>query len=564
MMSPNRANIDQWLFDYFEGNLNPAQEGMLEEFLLDHPEFDADMEAWGSARAISGVDQFPDAERLKRPAVILPLFMRWASVFVVLLGIAGSIFYLNMQFSTEQYAHVPLSDSYFASIDNELNRLETNSDNVQIVDENGSDKDNESKNTKNSFVSNNTDLTSIQKTLANSNITNAATTNSLAKNSNDSASDRKEVGSFDNANIAFIESAVTANPILSEPPVQVDESDVIANRSKLETVHKSEIKSKNALLSNISRSVRRFTSSDLGLINLRDPNYMVPGMTQNDINFAHTGSLLATRVYSNTFIQWPNREGQTVAMQLGVDSYVSALHGGVGFQMNYSNYQAGMFENYEGAVTYSPKFKVGKNIVFEPALRFKMGSRNLNSDRITSGAPIEWERSNVRTLFPDGETPQGERIFYKDLGVGMLLNTKWAFVGVNVDNLARHYNDIYSNPSLESPSRADLNYVFTVGTDYESFNKRTSMSTYLLYQNYGQLNKGWLGVNFRYRFMTIGASLSTQLDPVASIGLSFDHFKIAYTTDYTTNNLMGSRMLSHQLSLRFVTKPSKNSRKLLN
>lgn len=561
MMSPNRANIDQWLFDYFEGNLDPAQEGMLEEFLLENPEFDADMEAWGSARAISGVDQFPDAERLKRPAVILPLFVRWASVFVLLLGIAGSIFYLNMQFSTEQYAHVPLSESYFNSIDSELNAAETTqdvkpTDDVLVFTQNSDIEETSSVSSHIAPVSNNNNS-------INNNIIIAATTNSQAKASNGSSSN-KEDEPFVKADMAFVNQPITVNPIMSEPPVQVDESEIVEQRSKLEATHKEESKAKSSLLSDMTRSVKKFVRSDLGLINLRDPHYMVPGMTQNDINFAHTGSLLATRVYSNTFVQWPSHEGQTIATQLGIDSYVSALHGGIGFQMNYSNYQAGMFENYEGAVTYSPKFKAGKNVVIEPALRFKMGSRNLNANRITPGNQIEWERSNVRTLFPDGETPQGEQIFYKDLGVGMLVNTKWAFIGVNVDNLARHNNDIYSNPSQESPSRANLNYVLTVGTDYESFNKRTSMSTYLLYQNYGNLNKGWLGVNFRYRFMTVGASLSTQLDPVASIGLSFDRFKISYVTDYTTNNITGNRLLSHQLSLRFVSKPNRNSRKLMN
>jgi len=561
MTSPNRANIDQWLFDYFEGNLNPAQESVLEEFLLEHPEFDADMEAWGGARAISGVDQYPDAEKLKRPAVILPLFIRWASVFVLLLGIGGSIFFLNMQFSTEQYAHVPLSESYFNSFDSELNSIETihNRNSIEEKEKATQNLDVESTS---SIASNLEPFTNNNNSTTQNNI-NAATTNSQAKASNGSTSYNEEEP-FGEADITFVNNPITVSPIINEPPVQVDEAEIVAQRLKFEATHKTDTKTKNSLLSDMARSVKRFVRSDLGLINLRDPHYMVPGMTQNDVNFAHTGSLLATRVYSNTFIQWPNREGQTVAMQLGVDSYVSALHGGIGFQMNYSNYQAGMFENYEGAVTYSPKFKAGKNIVLEPALRFKMGSRNLNSDRITPGNQIEWERSNIRTLFPNGETPQGEQIFYKDLGVGLLVNTKWAFVGVNVDNLARHNNDIYSNPGLVSPSRADLNYVFTVGTDYESFNKRTSMSTYLLYQNYGSLNKAWLGVNFRYRFMTIGASLSTQLDPVASIGLSFDHFKISYLADYTTNNLTGNRLLSHQVSLRFVTKPNRNSRKLLN
>jgi hypothetical protein len=251
-------------------------------------------------------------------------------------------------------------------------------------------------------------------------------------------------------------------------------------------------------------------------------------------------------------------------MQVGVDTYAKSLGGGIGFQMNYSNYQAGLFQSYEGALTYSPKIKVSKNVILEPAMRFKMGTRMLNADRVVPGQQVEWDRSDVRTIFSDGEAPLGERLLYKDLGLGLLVNTKWAFVGVNVDNLGRHYNSIYANPSADVNPRAALNYIVTAGTDYQSFNKKTALSTYLVYQNFGQLNKGWLGVNYRYRFMTVGASISTDLDPVGSIGLSFDRFKFSYMTDYTMNNIVGKRMLSHQLSIRITSKPSRNSNKLLN
>ena len=555
MTSPNKANIDQWLFDYFEGNLNPIQEELLEEFLLEHPEYDPDMEAWGGARATSGIYVYPGAERLKRPAILFPLFMKWASVIVMLLGVGGAIYLINTQFAKPDYTFVNLHELYYDQLEKEL----ANSDipvaslvSTSSLDENNS-----------VLVADNNENLATNSSRGSSHITSSNTTVSSSQPLMNNVAGVIR----NNAPQSELESAVhnplKIQPILNVPPVQVDEVNYSELNSASVNSNKSDAKSKNSLMNDISRSVKRFVRSDLGLINLRDPQYMVPGMTQNDMNFGHTGSLLATRVYSNTFVQWPDRAGQTVATQLGVDSYVSSLHGGVGFQMNYSNYESGMFENYEGAVTYSPKFKVADNVLIEPSLRFKMGSRNLESSRIIPGSQIEWERNNVRTIFPDGESPQGERLFYRDLGVGMLVNTKWAFLGVNVDNLGRHHNDIYTNPGSGSLSRAPLNYVITAGTDYESFNKRTSLSTYLVYQNYGSLNKGWLGVNFRYRFMTVGGALSTALDPVASIGLSFDHFRIAYMTDYSMNNLTGNRMLSHQLSLRFVTKPAKNSRKLV-
>jgi type IX secretion system PorP/SprF family membrane protein len=313
----------------------------------------------------------------------------------------------------------------------------------------------------------------------------------------------------------------------------------------------------------VARSVKNFVNSRLGLVNLRDPQFMVPGAVANDLNFAHAGSLLATRVYHSTYAQWPGREGQSFNFVTGVDGYAHALRGGLGVQVNYSNYQAGLFQNYEGSITYSPKFKIAKNLVLEPAVRFKMGAKELNANRVVPGQQIEWERGNLRTLYPEGGVPQGERLFYRDFGAALLLNSKWGFLGVNVDNIGRHYNNIYSE-DLQNPERSNVFLTIHAGTDYESYNKRMSLSMYALYQNYGQLNKAWAGVNFRYRFMTVGGAVSTGLEPVGSLGITFDHFRLAYVTDYSMNQISGQRMLSHQISLRIVTKPSKYGRKLLN
>lgn len=560
MTSPNKTNIDQWLFDYFEGNLDPTQEELLEAFLLDNPEYDMDMEAWGGARAVSGVDVYPANDSLKRRTTIIPLFMRWASVFVLLFSSFFALIYLNNQLKEERYSFINLSNTYFASFDDNYEReefvSETNfNDNLStgLISVNAANANKSS---------NLTSASHLNFTNETYDITHARTTTNSERNDYEGSAHYNAEPFV--INVESNQAPLKVRAIISEPPVQISAENSESFYDVSLKDDKSEHRNKNSLFKDISRSVNRFVKSDLGLLNLRDPNYMLPGLTPMDVNFGHTGSLLATRVYSNTFVQWPNNLGQSVAMQMGVDTYVKSLGGGIGFQMNYSNYQAGLFQSYEGALTYSPKIKVGKNVILEPAMRFKMGSRRLNADRVVSGQQVEWDRSDVRTIFSDGEAPIGERLLYKDLGLGLLVNTKWAFIGVNVDNLGRHYNSIYANPSADDNPRAALNYIVTAGTDYQSFNKKTALSTYIAYQNFGKLNKGWLGVNYRYRFMTVGASISTDLDPVGSIGLSFDRFKLSYMTDYTMNNVVGKRMLSHQLSIRITSKPSRSSTKLLN
>jgi hypothetical protein len=46
MNNPNYDNIDRWLFDYVEGNLSSNQESMLENYILNHPELEVDLDMW--------------------------------------------------------------------------------------------------------------------------------------------------------------------------------------------------------------------------------------------------------------------------------------------------------------------------------------------------------------------------------------------------------------------------------------------------------------------------------------------------------------------------------------
>ncbi len=60
MSGPSFDNIDRWLFEYVEGNLSSEQEKQLEAFLLDHPEFDLDLDSWQMAKVEPLTYEFPN------------------------------------------------------------------------------------------------------------------------------------------------------------------------------------------------------------------------------------------------------------------------------------------------------------------------------------------------------------------------------------------------------------------------------------------------------------------------------------------------------------------------
>ena len=99
MISPNRQNIDRWLFDYTEGNLSSDQESLLEKFLLNNPDIEVDLDAWQEAKLVPEEIVLTDKNKFKRKRRLAPLY--FTSLLILL--ISGSVWvYLNPTSNTDQ------------------------------------------------------------------------------------------------------------------------------------------------------------------------------------------------------------------------------------------------------------------------------------------------------------------------------------------------------------------------------------------------------------------------------------------------------------------------------
>ena len=96
-MKINLQNYEEWMVDYIEGNLTPAQERELQEFLVFHSELQKELEAFGMTKLVPDSSVvFPDKASLKREASggrVFTLFS-WvkytaaaAAVFTLFIGI---------------------------------------------------------------------------------------------------------------------------------------------------------------------------------------------------------------------------------------------------------------------------------------------------------------------------------------------------------------------------------------------------------------------------------------------------------------------------------------------
>ena len=595
MSKPSFSNIDLWLFELAEGNLTPAQVEQLELFLLQHPELDVERDVWEMAKVSPAVATYPGQDNLrkKRP-VAWYAFGSAATVGVIVLG----WFMLSgIDGSKQQMASRDFDGSktrVFVKQNNGAGVAVANSDALNETNEIADVTRVYSEQLQNGIVSNQTPeiVQSIPSpVIAGANRLNSGQQSSRRVSSragsvsltpvftssmyNSASTDMvfSMVNQMDRLgaemlNVAELEERGLATRQAYELDVLEKEDYVLAENSTRRTPRSYGMSSgeyKKSLKSRVnafSRKLQRMMNNPVALKNFRDPYYHVPGMLPNDLNFSSTGTMLSARVQTLSRLQWYGKENEQLQNQLAIDGYAYGIRGGVGLQVNHTLYNDGGMNVASAAITYSPKLSISRMISIEPSLRFKMGNKSLTKSKMENVSQVEVERGNAHEFYPEGGVI-GQQLWYKDLGAGLMVNTEWFFAGVQVDNLFRHKDNIYSQ-DFEEPRRADYHFVGTIGTDWVSRKENLSLSPYFVYQKSENLSEAWLGANFRWNWFTVGGSISSNMEPAGSLGLKFDHFALSYNADYVESAMTGQRGLSHQLTLRFVSKPSRFGKRLLN
>jgi len=558
MSNLSYSNIDRWLFELVEGNLSPEQIAQLESFLVQHPELDVDKDMWEIAKVDKQEYVYQHQQKfIKRRPVGIYMSFGFVSLAIVI-----SLGFLN--FYSSQPFGAKLNTQVLTSV-NKVGQFETiNSLSKKAPPNNQKQYDGIDHNIISAIRDNSP---SFGNNLSFNNNTAFNSTSNLAANLKDVSNCEVDKTTLTIAENTFGLESLETEKVKEIPFVQIDKDFTLkskVNNLSSKRFAQSDYKmSFGAKLNKIGRSIQRMMDNPVALKNTKDPYYHVPGMQSMDVNFGSVGTLLATRVQTISRAQWLGEDNQQMMNQLSIDGYSYGMRGGLGFQLNQNYYGKGEIVNYNASLIYSPKFSIARNIVLEPSVRFKMGNKAINSGQIQAGAVVEYDRMNQQEFQIFGTEPMGKSLWYKDLGLGLMVNTKWFYIGIQQDNLLRHFDNIYST-DITNPRRVGKHFVATIGTDYESKKENLTVSPYFVYQQKEALSEGWLGFNLRYHWLTVGGAISSNLDPAASIGLKFSHFMIAYNADYTYSQYLDGMRLSHQLTLRFLTKPSRIGQRLLN
>lgn len=561
MSSPSFENIDRWLFEYAEGNLSPAQIEQLDQFLFLNPDLAIEKDAWDSAKVSKTHSPTFSVTSLQR-ANPLPVFL-WTGLAGVFLIVISAISFDSSLFSVSSRYVKQAIDTFviddFSEVDDlQIAKIVSSENSEWYLSTPISESKTQSKIKNYENYDHNNEIRDIEGL--------SVFNSSITKNKHSKKSEDKKTNLTPEDKHYYAEGYSITDKVMKAPELQTvvealssskQGGDLAISQSRVSV--KSSGSSSGRVLrrkfKDAFRKVKRMADQPVALRNYKDSYFHAPYMTGYQANFGMVGTLLRNRFQATSRNQFVGRENQQLMNTLSWDGYIYALRGGLGIDVNYSDYNDGSLQNFNAGLTYSPKFSINNNISIEPAVRFKMGMIDLDTESPIIGNQIEMNRRSVLGVFNEGSQPIGSQLWYRDVGAGVLLNTKWFYAGFNMDNVRRHYNNFYS-ADINTNHQADLSMTSIIGTSYSPLGKDITYSAYFLHQKFADLNEVWGGANVRWNWFEIGGGVSNNLDFGASAGINFDKFSFHYNIDYLDSRLLNMQLLSHQVTMRVILKPT--------
>lgn len=558
-MQPTHENIDRWLFDYTEGNLSSDQEEQLELFLMNHPELELDMDAWEQAKVDVVPMSFEHKESLYKKRNYKPVL----ALALLALFITASTFYFTDQKESSSFAANQKVEKQTKVDDHTVNasrklsptpsRPSTNISPATFFHETNlsspvSSPVETSRNVAVPFHSE--ESTSAFHSLSDPSVNQALFTNTLGE---------------------------TASTIERTHPIKEEER-MKTNALKgmkvggYRTNFKAEelVQSKLKDVAEISlgdidlfRKIDHLLSKDIGLSNNQSYDYAIPNQSNLDLNFSSVGTTSQTRFQAVSSIRsFASSTQSKMNNQLSLDGYSRNMRAGFGLQMNYDQFNNGLLKNSNVAAIFSPKIALTRKISLEPAVRFKMGTRTLDQQKMVNHSQTEFETGQVNTFQFDTSLAIGRTLWYRDLDAGLTIHTPLFFLSAQLTNLFSHNENVYSN--TVTALKAAKNLTLIAGTQYISRNEQLIFAPYVLLQHNLYRQELFGGFTFKAGKFQVGGSYSNQASGSLSIGYQGKNFALIGQSSYLSLASMTEKTFAHQLTLRIHSSVSKKARRYIS
>lgn len=552
----NKSNIEEQLFNYFEGALTSSEKAKVEQFVDANPEFKTDFDAWEKSYlpqeefTYDRVDELLVDESTGKSA----LFGRWKTGLLLLLVGAGLSFGLYQKINSNEIKKTASADAEKLE-DTQDAEVQTNK---RIAD-----------------TQNNQEQTNANGELAVSNTQSAPVVTSASRKINLQKEDNiAQVGGGVKTNVVNPVQVQGNNTSSSSVPViaantksasNVTLKALLAEKAKYQNIDIGlETSSVEELLSTprIKKSRSKFEKYDkneLKFQNEKDPFFVLPNGVALGMNPSFAGNGKGLRVNYNYNYQWPELNDFYNTQVVSVDTYVKALKGGVGVVLKSDVLGHNKFSTKGAEVIYSPKFTLFGKTTFEPSVKYGYYQKNVAWNQVKSNQLIDARTGELDVQIKNDVTDAtSSSVNYSNLGVGFLLNTSKLFVGFAYDHLLNanyDFDGISENVQVPGKVTAQVGGSIVPVKDMEFL----VLSPSLHFIKIGGYDKVWLSNVVEVSRLFIGTSYSFNNDYLFSLGYDNDILRISYSYGKTKSILdPSSKNLSlHQVGVVFNFIPSK-------
>ena len=564
-------NFDRWMFDYKEGNLSGSELKEFENFLIQNPEFEVEADAWENAFIQNEEFVYPDADKLEKRDRFAASY-KWAAAAAILLLIGGSTLFVLNSGKKDVFADFGANAQHAAGNESstikptkllttqaDFSAFSNTSGSNGPVDENRSNTADIGRSSAPFETNSGWDVHAVGQS------------NTVVSGQQGFSSEGSARNSYGSHDLAYTNNKIVLEGVSIDQEKEKFEKDDNAAKYQSNPVSgdlKFDVSKKgsvnyNSLRNKVKRIYRKVEKTfgyPVGLKNLRDPVLNIPQSTLLATNPGFAGGALTSRFQMNYRNQWWGSNMNSQSLNMSFDNYSYNLRGGYGVMVSAQDYGLGGYNDVNVSLFYSPKIVLGKNFMLEPAVKFTMGSVSANSQKLAGVDQLEINRGRGLDMTNAANVAGTRRMWYKDYGLGFMLNSEWFYAGFSADNLAGHYENVYTSPDGLTPSHMPTKISAVVGGDYEGKSKTMTFSPFFVYQKFSKRNELWGGLNYRLKWATLGGAVSTNKQFTASAGVQFERFRLIYRYDRTISQYLPQPVGSHNVGIRITGKPNKKPR----
>lgn len=560
MTSPNFENIDLWLFDYTEGNLSVYQKELLENYILNHPELEIDLDMWNMAKVpvADTIDHSIEIKKKREYRFAYYATSLIGAVIILLIGKTHEQYNLNNNLNnTPQISQIENTSGVNKRI---INKPKLQNKNPKEASENSKNTPSEiqisTARANASIMSTSVNITRKQRGYESVNHSTKSYSEILL-----TGSSKKEWQDQEEHVSSLIPVALPLQPKGVLNNIRYSNAELIetADASKSKSLGLSGIRLNTKTLFN---KIDRVLSKSIAFSNYRDHFYIIPGIASNNINLSATGSTSQTRFISTSRTRWLGTNKEKISQELSLDGYARSIRSGVGAQMSYDSYADGTIKDWNASFIFSPKIALSKNISFEPATKLRIGNKILDADKVENNTVSLYNSNNPQVFDYDTSQNIGRKLWYRDLDAGFTINTKVLYIGFQAENILNHVENLYQNQQ-NSENSIPTTYSVLAGTQYLSRNEKISFHPYLYMRSNVNRTSYYGGFSLDLDKLFIGASFGSNDEYSGALGLSLDRFALLIQTTRAHQEQLNQNLFTHQLTLRVNSLMSKKTRRYI-